>query len=217
MAANSNPWWEAYSHITANYPGFAEFIADESSATGIRSYFMTLMPGLLQTEAYARAVFQHILFFDNPELIEDSVRLRMDRQWHTLERAEPPRLRAIIGEQVLYRQLGGAEVLRGQLQHLLDMMQQPWLQLRIMPLAGFTTPFILDPGSFGLFQQGDKGQVLYRDDEAGRMVGSRNHVELQYYRQGFDHAASAALTPLQSQHKVTQRLAELARPQNGQG
>lgn len=101
---------------------FRPFAAKEPEATDIRAFEPLLVPGLLQTEEYARAV---LAAGRKPEQLDQTVSARMERQ-KILHRAEPdpPRLWVVLDEGVIRRQVGGAEVMRKQLAHLLDTAQR---------------------------------------------------------------------------------------------
>jgi hypothetical protein len=111
---------------------FEVYIGLEEAASRIRSYEVQFVPGLLQTESYARAV----TLLGHPDAptdeIERRVALRMDRQ-QILTRDDAPHLWAVIDEAVLQRPLGGAETMREQLEHLLEITALPNVILHVMP------------------------------------------------------------------------------------
>ena len=103
--ANSPGWWHKYGDVLPDW--FQVFVGLEEAASLIRSYEIQFVPGLLQTEDYARAVVQHGLRAADPEEVERRVSLRKDRQ-QVLTRPDPPRLWAVVDEAVLRRPIGGA-------------------------------------------------------------------------------------------------------------
>ncbi|WP_269853845.1 helix-turn-helix domain-containing protein [Streptomyces sp. RPT161] len=132
----------------AKYPVWAEaFIDHEREAIAISSYENQLIPGLLQTEAYARAVFRSRVPLLCEEKVERRVATRMERQ-DILHRKVPPTASFILSEAVLMDRLGGKEVYRDQLSCLRECADLPGLTLQIMPFgrethAGLAGPFVL--------------------------------------------------------------------------
>ncbi|MFD5156479.1 Scr1 family TA system antitoxin-like transcriptional regulator [Streptomyces hawaiiensis] len=110
-------WFQAYAEM-------------EGSASYISTYQCQLVYGLLQTEAYARAV----LGVEQKEQLDEMVAARMERQ-RILEREQPPVLWTVLDEAVLYRQIGNRDIMRGQLAHLLGLIGQPWTHLQILPFS----------------------------------------------------------------------------------
>jgi hypothetical protein len=128
--ANEPGWWHQYSNVL---PGWFEvYLGLEEAASRIRSYEVQFVPGLLQTEDYARAV----TLLGHPDApgdeIERRVALRMARQ-RLLTRADAPHLWAVIDEAVIQRPLGGTRTMRAQLEHLLAATDLPNVVLHVMP------------------------------------------------------------------------------------
>jgi transcriptional regulator with XRE-family HTH domain len=128
--ANTPGWWHQYGDVLPSW--FEVYIGLEEAASLIRTYEVQFVPGLLQTEDYARAVIR----LGHPEAIhaeiERRVRVRMTRRL-CLTSAEPPRLWAIVDEAVLRRPIGGARVMRAQLEHLIEMSRLDNVTLQIVP------------------------------------------------------------------------------------
>ncbi len=127
-------WWQEYGDaVTA---GFHLFIGLESAASRLRDYAPELIPGLLQTKAYAREV----MAVEDPTAAESEregwTAVRLHRQ-AVLERRlpAPPHLDAIINEHVLRRPLHDREAMAGQLNHLLDMIEHPQVTIRVLPMS----------------------------------------------------------------------------------
>lgn len=107
------------------YPSwFRSFAALESEAEGIEGFEVQMVPGLLQTEEYARAVFELAWPRPDAEDVDTMLRARMDRQL-VLDRQRPPTLWMVLDESVLYRRVGSDQVMSRQLTHLLAMAQRP--------------------------------------------------------------------------------------------
>ncbi|WP_406288377.1 helix-turn-helix domain-containing protein [Embleya sp. NBC_00896] len=129
-AARERTQWSSYRTITT--PTMLAFLGFESSAATIRNFEPIRIPGLLQTEDYARALLDH-LFQDNT--VEERVRMRMDRQRILDTGTNGPRLNFVIDECALYRPIGGITAMRRQLRHLLAITDHPQVVLRIAPLS----------------------------------------------------------------------------------
>jgi transcriptional regulator with XRE-family HTH domain len=129
--ANEPGWWHKYSNVLPNW--FEVYIGLEEAASRIRSYEVQFVPGLLQTEGYARAVTL-LGHPDAPsEEIERRVALRMARQKILTRDDEAPDLWAVIDEAIIQRPLGGTETMREQLEHLLEVTELPNVILHVMP------------------------------------------------------------------------------------
>jgi transcriptional regulator with XRE-family HTH domain len=125
-------WWDGYEPDVERQ--FVDFVWLESRATAIRSFDPLVVTGLLQTREYAEAVITAAEWEAEPAQIARWVQLRMERQ-AVLHREAPPRFMAIIDEFVLRREIGGPDVLRGQLAHLLSTAELPHVDLRVLPAS----------------------------------------------------------------------------------
>jgi transcriptional regulator with XRE-family HTH domain len=122
-------WWQ-----TLNLPpGLEILIGMERVATQIKEFEIVVIPGLLQTREYA-AEFLRELLPDEPERRQSSVDIRMRRQ-RILKESPSPRMTVILDEAALRRQVGGPKVLKGQLDHLIKMIDADSLELRVIPFA----------------------------------------------------------------------------------
>jgi hypothetical protein len=128
--SNEQGWWQRSGDAVPEW--FSEFVGLESAAERIQIYELLFVPGLLQTEDYARAIVTR----GHPETAgpveQERVRVRMNRQ-RLLARPDAPRLWAVVDESVLHRPIGGRAVLAGQLDHLAEMSRRPNLTLQIVP------------------------------------------------------------------------------------
>lgn len=128
--ANAPGWWHGYDDVLPNW--FETFVGLEEAASMIRSYEIQVLPGLLQTEAYTRAVVSAGVPNAALAEVERRVNFRIKRQ-EILRRDDPPHFWAVIDEAVLHRPIGGTKVMREQVEHLLDMMALPNVTLQVMP------------------------------------------------------------------------------------
>ncbi len=128
--ANTPGWWHRYSDLLPSW--FQNFLGLETAAVLIRSYEVQFVPGLLQTEAYARAVIQIGFSSANTEEIDRRVKLRIDRQ-KILRRPDPPQLWAVVDEAALRRPIGGVSVMRAQIEALIEATKLPHVRLQVIP------------------------------------------------------------------------------------
>jgi hypothetical protein len=128
--ANATPWWQKYSDATPDW--FNLYVGLEEAAQLIRVYEVQFVPGLLQTEDYARAVVLQGAPGLEPEEVQRRVALRLGRQ-KLLAKDSPPRLWAIVDEAALRRPMGGNDVLAGQIQRLMDLVSESNITLQVMP------------------------------------------------------------------------------------
>ncbi|MFF7265601.1 Scr1 family TA system antitoxin-like transcriptional regulator [Streptomyces sp. NPDC008159] len=136
---------------------FQPYAVMEATATYISTYQAQVVYGLLQTEEYARAV----LATGRPERLDDLVAARMERQ-RILRREHPPLTLVVLDEAVLHRPIGGPDVMRKQLRHLLSFRTERWTCVQVLPFgAGEHTS--LD-GSFNLLRFSDDPDLIYTED-----------------------------------------------------
>ncbi|WP_250562948.1 helix-turn-helix domain-containing protein [Sphaerisporangium fuscum] len=156
--ANRPGWWHNFDDVLPNW--FEAYVGLEEAATRIRSYEVQFIPGLLQTEEYARAVVL-LGHPDGPdEEIQRRVDLRMARQ-KLLARQSPPHLWAVIDEAALRRPLGGREVMRGQIRHLIEAIAAPNITVQVMPFSAGGHAAAGGPFSILRFSEPDLPDVVY--------------------------------------------------------
>jgi len=143
------------------YPGwFADWPDKEAQARRLRSFELVVVPGLLQTEAYARAILCTRVGATEDEL-DEAVDARMARQ-QVLDRDQPPELWVILDQGVLTRPVGGPEVMRGQLAHLADAARRPHIVVQVIPLAAGGHQG-LNGGAFVIAEFDDAATIAYQD------------------------------------------------------
>lgn len=130
--ANSPGWWHQYTDVLEDW--FELHIGLEDAASMIRSYESQFFPGLLQTEDYAYAVARLGYPNTSPRRISRLVDLRMARQ-RLLSRADAPMLWVVVDEAAMRRPFGGRQVMREQLEHLLEAVERPNVTLQVAPFS----------------------------------------------------------------------------------
>ena len=128
--ANTPGWWQAYGDVLSTW--FQNYLDLEQAAELIRTYEVQFVPGLLQTDAYARAVIMLGHGTAPSVQIDRRAELRMARK-QLLDRPDPPRLWAVIDEAVLHRPIGGPAVLRAQIESLIEVAELGNVRLQVIP------------------------------------------------------------------------------------
>ncbi|WP_371783182.1 helix-turn-helix domain-containing protein [Streptosporangium subroseum] len=192
--ASKRGWWHA--HGDAVPPWFEVFIGLEAEAASIQTYQPQLVPGLLQTEAYARAVIET----DHPgmpdEEIDRLVALRLARQ-KLLTRSNPPQLWAVMSEAALRHAIGGPAAMQEQLLKLRDTRRLACVTLQVLPFAAGAHPGMLGPFHLLEFPPPSEARVSYVEYLTGSMYLEKPE-EVRRYRLVFDHLRAAALPPNES-------------------
>jgi len=197
-------WWARYrGSITAQY---ANLVGIEAVADELWTYNAMVIPGLLQTEGYARALFQGAVEPASPEQVEQRVELRIKRQ-ERLYGEEPLRLSSVIDESVIRRRYGGPHVMRRQLQRLIETAQTHNVTLSVVPFdsgahPGAVTGFILPRVSD--FPQ----KIAYVENLSGDIWHEGEDAELYYAMH--EHLRTASLSADDSVRLIASVAAELA-------
>ncbi|MCW2875724.1 helix-turn-helix transcriptional regulator [Actinacidiphila oryziradicis] len=140
--ANRPGWWHRYRDVLPDW--FSVYVSLEGEASSIRAYEPHYVPGLLQTEDYARAVLRAGLPHAPDADIERTVGLRMERQ-SLLTRPDPPLLWAVMDEAVVRRPIGGPDVMRAQIGRMIECAAMPNVLLQIVPFSAGPHPAMYGP------------------------------------------------------------------------
>jgi len=156
--ANTRGWWQQHSDLLPSW--FEMYLRLEQVSKVIRTYQVQFVPGLLQNEAYAREVIRHGHRSRSDYEIDRRVQLRMDRQ-KMLHEPDAPHLWAVIDEAALTRPFGPREVMRSQLEHLLEVSAAPNIGVQILPFS--TGAHAAAGGSFTIlrFAEPDLPDIVY--------------------------------------------------------
>ncbi|GGO81899.1 helix-turn-helix domain-containing protein [Wenjunlia tyrosinilytica] len=155
--------WKLVSRSQLPY-WFQPYAEIEAIATSIATFQAQLVHGLLQTEEYARAVLGAV----TQDRLAERVEARMERQ-RILDRANPPLVWIILDEAVLHRPIGGREVMRGQLAHLLSFREREDVNVQILPFEGGAHAGLM--GSFTLLRFEEEPDIVYTEDyDRGHMT-----------------------------------------------
>jgi Domain of unknown function (DUF5753)/Helix-turn-helix domain len=155
--ANTPGWWQAYSDILPHW--VEPYFGLEAAASVIREFELQFVPGLLQIEDYARAVIR----LGNLPLEEEVIRraqARVSRQ-DILRREDPPKLWAVLDEGALSRMIGGPQVMKAQLRHLIEMCEHPAVTLQILPFSAGAHRAMGGPFTILRYTEPDLRDVVY--------------------------------------------------------
>jgi hypothetical protein len=192
--ATERGWWQEYgSAIPSEY---STLIGLEAEASEIRTYQPEAVYGLLQTPAYARAVIRVGRPEDTAETIDQRVEVRLARQ-EILERADPPRVRVVLSEGAVRRQVGGPDVMREQLRHLAAERNRANVIIQILPFTAGEHPAMAGPFVLLDFPEVTDLGVVHVEGMASA-VSHEKPEDLRRYGQAFDFVSAAALGPKQS-------------------
>ncbi|MGV9412287.1 helix-turn-helix domain-containing protein [Nocardia sp. NPDC003693] len=200
-------WWHSYGDLIPE--NFDVYVGLEASAQQLSCYQSELVPGLLQTADYARALNGLGYPDDTAAEVDRRVQLRMQRQAMITRRMHPATVAMVLHESVLRRTVGGAKVMATQVRHLAELSTRPNVDLRILPFTA-GVPLGLSTGPFVILEFGSdtKGQpveppVVYVEGFTGDLYLERQG-DVQRYRRARDHLADCALDAQDSRNLLRQ-------------
>lgn len=199
-------WWAPYSDVITQR--YASYIAFEADAASVRNFETTLVPGLLQTPEYARAVISALRPDRAQDEIDALVNVRLARQNATLRRAEPLKCWAIMDEAVLQRTIGGPDVMVKQLRRLLEASEEPHITLQVLPYQAGGHAGL--HGSFVILEFPVRGDldVVYTESLTSNLYLERDD-DLTVYSQAFDRLRAAALDVAPSRERIAHVVKDL--------
>lgn len=191
-------WWTRYAGSLR--PSFSTLLGLESAAVHIMAFDTVIVPGLLQTEDYARAVMQAAVPSLDNETITRRVAIRMERQ-----QALPETIHCdyVLDEAVLYRQVGGPDVQRDQLAHLLHLAEQRRITVQVLPLSGGAHASVL--GSFMVVEFAEERPVGFVELKAGDVFAEGDDADS--YIAMFNNLRAVAIPPRLSLQLISDILA----------
>ena len=204
--ARKKGWWHSYNEVFTG-----AFVGLEAEASSLRAYQALLIPGLLQTEDYMRAVIRAARPDATPAQVDKRAQARLARQ-ELLTEPDPPRYWAVIDEAVLCRSVGGDAVMRAQLLALTRTATLPHVTIQVLPFAagahaGMEGPFLI----LGFPEQTDPDVVYVDNTTAG--IYLEEPAEILRYTLMFDHLRAAALSPDDTMTRITEASARF--PEQG--
>jgi transcriptional regulator with XRE-family HTH domain len=192
--AQQRGWWTEYESVLS--AGLDTYVGLEASAASIRSFQTHLVPGLLQTEEYSRALIKVARPTESPANIDRMISLRRRRQ-AMLAEAGALEMWAVLDEAVLRRPIGGPAVMRAQLARLLEVDELPTVTIQVLPFTRGAHPGL--GGAFTIigFPEPTDLDVVYVDSPAGNIFLEKDK-DVRRHTTWFDHLRAAALPPDES-------------------
>lgn len=187
-------WWHRYSGVIPEW--FQVYVALEASASHIFGYESELVPGIMQTPAYTRAIMSTAPATNSDEEIDEQVAVRTNRQARITD-GTPLDVWLVLNEAVVRRVVGGPSVMRDQLEHLVALARRRNVTLQVLPFDSGEHGAM--HGSFKLltFQGSPDPDRVYLEQQIGGLYTQKPH-EVDRYRLMFDHLRARALGPDQT-------------------
>jgi len=192
-------------HMT---PAMLELVQFEADATAVRYYNNLLVPGPLQTRAYAEAIFANYPSDFDPGTVEARIALRQRRN-KLIHRVRSPEYLVLLDESVLMRALGNSPAMAEQLDVLVRLTEETRTQIRILPLKGVTSLFFLGPFTIVDLEEGQSA-LLYREIVGGGDEVVHAPADVERHRRTFDQMWELALDQEKS-IQIIVRQAEMMR------
>ncbi|MEU8343537.1 helix-turn-helix transcriptional regulator [Spirillospora sp. NPDC048832] len=191
--ARQRGWWDAYAkNLPADY---ATYMGLEAEAEWLSTYTLGLLPGLVQTEAYAEQVIRSTLKrFVSPQGIERRVAARMERQKAWLERDEPARLWAILDEATLSWVIGSPGIMRDQYRRVVELAALPNVMLQVMPVGSGAHPGAVGTFTIMGFPERFTPDVVYVENMTSALY-IESDEEVLTYSLAFEQMQAMALSP----------------------
>jgi Domain of unknown function (DUF5753)/Helix-turn-helix domain len=203
--ANAPGWWSKYGDVMADW--FEAYLGLETAASVIRTFELQFVNGLFQTEDYARAVTLLGHTAASADDIERRVSLRLKRQ-DLLAGPKPPQVWSVLDEGALRRPVGGAAVMRAQLDRLVEMAQLRHVTIQIVPFS--KGGHAAAGGSFTVlrFSEPEVPDVVYIEQLTSALYLDK-HEDVDHYMEVMNRLSTEGLTPAQSVRCITEIIREL--------
>ncbi|GAB2326613.1 helix-turn-helix transcriptional regulator [Streptomyces griseoincarnatus] len=187
-------WWHQYGAVLADT--YRDYIEMESICDSIKTFQAQLIPGLLQTPAYGRAITVASRAWKTAEEIDQFVQVRIARQ-ERLAGEAPLELWAVLAEGVLRQQVGGPAVMREQLEHLATMAEQSNITVQVLPFSRGAHSGMFGPYLLLSFPRVSALDLVLTETPIGN-IWMEQETEVAHYRDLFDDARTSALPPTES-------------------
>lgn len=205
--ANERRWWQGSEWRGVPKEKLHTLATLEEVAQRIRVYDRDRVPGLLQTEDYARAVIRSGMPGASEEEIEKRVQFRLQRQRHFRE-SQSAHYLCLLDEVSLIRGFGSKEIMRGQLNHLIQLDGNPRFGLRLVVVSGMNMPIGLGQTMLFDFEEQLLSTVLYEERDGGGLVFQETD-EVEHRVKSFDRLLKASLSKSRSKQRLLDRLKTL--------
>ncbi|NLU74282.1 helix-turn-helix domain-containing protein [Streptomyces sp. HNM0575] len=198
-------WWHAFGDIP-----YSVYIGLETDAASLRVYEPQVVPGLLQTQAYAEAVCQGAQPEASASDIEKRVQVRMRRQERINDTRHPLRLWAVLDESALRRQVGGRQTMVEQLERLNEFSQLPHVTVQVMPFSMGAHPGVNGQYAILEFPDASDSSVVYLEGVTSDLYLEKSH-DVQSYSVMYEHLRAEALNPDQTREFIENVAKDYAR------
>lgn len=194
--ARKRGWWQRWNDVLPDW--FDTYVGLESEASHISEYEVQLVPGLLQTADYARAVIKA----EHPDATSEEIERRVELRLHRQDMDDPPKLWIVLDEAVLHRLVGSRQIMRAQLKRVLDVSAQPGNDIQVLPFD------VGEHGSMGSsfcilrFPDAHDAPCAYLETRAGSLY-LEEVDEVQRYAELFDHLRATALGVRRSEEMIS--------------
>lgn len=196
-------WWHQYGAVLGD--AYRDQIEMEAICDSVRAFQVQLVPGLLQTPGYSRAVTVASRAWSAPEEIDQFVEVRLARQ-QRLEGEDPLHFWAVLAEGVLRQRVGGPAVMHEQLDHMAKMAEQPNITVQVLPFSRGAHSGMFGPYMLLSFPQVSALDLVMTETPTGN-IWMEQESEVARYRELFDDARTTALPPTESL-RLIRRIAE---------
>ncbi|MGP3634776.1 helix-turn-helix domain-containing protein [Streptomyces sp. 24-1644] len=200
-------WWHQYGSVLGD--AYRDYIEMETICDSIKTFQVQLVPGLLQTPEYVRAVTVASRAWQTAEEIDQFVQVRLARQ-ERLSGDDPPELWAVLAEGVLHQQVGEQSVMHDQLEHLANLAELPNITVQVLPFSRGAHPGMFGPYLLLSFPRVSALDLVLTETPTGNIWMERES-EVARYRELFDDARTSALPPTESLGLI-RRIAKEHRP-----
>ena len=191
-ASRERSWWNAYRDVAP--PRLVQLIEYEEAASVSRNFQSFVIPGMLQTEEYARASTHQLAPAMAAEQVNPRVEIRMKRQ-ELLKRPDAPLMFFVMDEGVVRRLVGGKDVMRQQLQRMIDVADTPKITIEVIPFSAGTLPGMQAPFVIHEFPDAADDDVLYQETASGGLLSRDDPEEILSFREFFGHMRDLSLGP----------------------
>ncbi|MDT0322204.1 helix-turn-helix domain-containing protein [Streptomyces millisiae] len=192
-------WWHAFAELS---PTYSVYIGLETDASSLRVYEPQVVPGLMQTPAYASAVISGALPEVGEEEVASRVQVRMRRQERVWDDKQPLRLWAVVDEAALRRQVGGRATMTDQLARLMECSRLPHVTLQVMPFTAGAHPGVNGQYTILEFPEATDSTVIYLEGGTSDLYLEKPH-DVQHYSVMYEHLRAQALSPEESRTLIT--------------
>lgn len=199
-------WWHPYREMISER--YTTYIGLEAEAASVLNFELGMMPGLAQTSEYARALLLGGPGELSGDEINQRIEIRRERQKLLTQEHDPLRLWAVLDEAVLRRPIGGSEVMRAQLDHLVELAELPKVTVQVIPYSVGSHPGVGGPFAILEFPEPLDPDVVYVENIAGELLIEEPR-DVAKFKVGFQRLGAVALSPADSLSVIAAAAAEV--------